>query len=61
MEFERYAARIETKEGSAPQQTHKNMTTWALLKDRTNPNLGELLWRFGIPISAAVLVLLAIP
>jgi lipopolysaccharide export system permease protein len=62
MEFERYAARIETKEGSAPPQlTHKNLPTWALLMNPTNANLGEVLWRVGIPISATVLVLLAIP
>ena len=61
MEFERYAARIETVEGSAPQLTHKNLTTWALIQDPSDTNLGELLWRVGIPISAAVLALLAIP
>jgi lipopolysaccharide export system permease protein len=61
MEFERYAARIETVEGSEPQLTHKNLTTWALIQDPSDANLGELLWRVGIPISAAVLALLAIP
>jgi lipopolysaccharide export system permease protein len=61
MEFDRYAARIETKEGSEPQLTHKNLTTLALIRDPSNANLGELLWRVGIPISAAVLALLAIP
>lgn len=61
MEFERYAARIETKEGAAPVPTHKNLPTWALITDPTNVNRGELLWRIGIPISAVVLVLLAIP
>jgi lipopolysaccharide export system permease protein len=61
MEFERYAARIETKEGAAPKLTHKNLPTWALLTDPTSPNLGELLFRIGVPISATVLVLLAIP
>ena len=61
MEFERYAARIETKEGSEPQVTHKTLTTWALIETPTNQNLGELLWRVGVPISAIVLVMLAIP
>jgi lipopolysaccharide export system permease protein len=61
MEFERYAARIETKEGAEPQLTHKNLTTWALIEDPSDANLGELLWRVGIPISATVLALLAIP
>jgi lipopolysaccharide export system permease protein len=61
MEFDRYAARIDTKESSEPQVTHKNLPTWALLMNPTNANLGELLWRVGVPISATVLVLLAIP
>jgi lipopolysaccharide export system permease protein len=61
MEFDRYAARIETREGAEPQLTHKNLTTWALIKEPSDANLGELVWRVGIPISAAVLALLAIP
>ena len=60
-EFERYAARIETKEGKAPAVTHRTLPTWALIMSPTNQNLGELLWRFGIPVSALVLVLMAIP
>ncbi len=61
MEFERYAARIETKEGSQPELTHKNLPTWSLISNPTNVNLGEVLWRVGIPLSATILVLLAIP
>ena len=61
-EFDRYAARIETTEANQPQQlTHKTQPTWGLIVNPTNPNLGELLWRIGVPISAMVLVLLAIP
>jgi lipopolysaccharide export system permease protein len=60
-EFERYAARIEMKEGREVEATHKNLPTLALITNPTNQNLGELLWRIGIPISALVLVLLAIP
>jgi len=61
MEFERYAARVETKEGTAPQVNHKNLPTWALITNPSNANLGELLWRIGVPISATMLVMLAIP
>jgi len=61
MEFERYAARVETKEGAAPQVNHKNLPTWALITNPSNANLGELLWRIGVPISATMLVMLAIP
>ena len=60
-EFERYAARIELREGREPAQTHKNRATWDLIGDPTPVNRGELLWRVGIPVSALVLVLLAIP
>jgi lipopolysaccharide export system permease protein len=61
MEFGRYAARIETAESKEPQLSHKSMTTLQLLAERTPVNLGEVLWRVGIPVSAAILVLLAIP
>lgn len=60
-EFERFAARIETREGIQPAVTHKNLSTLALLANPTNANLGELLWRIGIPISSLLLVMLAIP
>jgi len=61
MEFQRYAARIETAESKEPQLSQKSMTTAQLLANPTPVNLGEVLWRVGIPVSAAILVLLAIP
>jgi lipopolysaccharide export system permease protein len=61
MEFQRYAARIETAESKEPQVSSKSMTTGQLMADPTPVNLGEVLWRVGIPVSAAILVLLAIP
>ena len=60
-EFDRYAARIETKENLQPAPTHKNSSTWTLMTHPTNLNLAELIWRIGIPVSALILVLLAIP
>ena len=60
-EFDRYAARIESKESEAPVPTQKTLPTWGLIIAPTNPNLGELMWRIGIPISALLLALLAIP
>ncbi len=60
-EFDRYAARIEAKEGSEPVPTHKTLPTLQLVAEPTRRNLGELLWRIGVPISALVLALLAIP
>lgn len=61
MEYDRYATRIQTKEGDEPEATHKSMTTLALIETPTRPNLGELLWRIGVPLSALILALLAIP
>lgn len=61
MEFERYAVRIDVKEGEEPAETHKGLSTLALLEFPVNANRGELLWRIGVPISALVLALLAIP
>ena len=61
MEFERYAARIETKEGKAPELSSRSMSTWALLMNPSPVNLGEVLFRVGVPLSATILVLLAIP
>jgi lipopolysaccharide export system permease protein len=60
-EFERYGVRIETRESRNVVPTHKNMPTPELM-DAPNPvNLGELLWRVGVPLSALNLALLAIP
>ena len=61
MEFERYATRIDTKEGDEPVETHKGLSTLALIENPVNANRGELLWRVGVPISALILALLAIP
>jgi lipopolysaccharide export system permease protein len=60
-EFQRYAARIETAESKEPQVSTKSMTTAQLLANPIPVNLGEVVWRVGIPVSAAILVLLAIP
>ncbi len=60
-EFERYAMRIETVEFTARAPTTKTLPTWALLRDPVPRNLGELSWRIGLPVSALILCLLAIP
>jgi lipopolysaccharide export system permease protein len=61
MEFERYGVRVETRESRGIVPTQKNMTIPELLDHPTPINLGELLWRVGIPLSALNLALLAIP
>ncbi len=61
VEFERYAMRIEAveaKQGAAPMQS---LSTLHLLRNRNSWNISELEWRLGLPLSALVLTLLAIP
>ena len=61
MEYERYATRVQTREGDEPAATQKSLSTLALIENPTRTNLGELMWRIGIPLSALILSLLAIP
>jgi lipopolysaccharide export system permease protein len=61
MDFERYSIRAETREAQAEDLSTKALPTLALIQTHTNANLGELLWRISLPISALVLGLLAIP
>ena len=61
MEFERYAVRVETKEARGVEKSPSNQPLVELLRNRNPANLGELVWRFGIPLSALTLALLAIP
>jgi lipopolysaccharide export system permease protein len=61
MTFDRYATRIQTKEGDEPLATQKSTSTLGLIESPTRTNLGELLWRIGVPVSALILALLAIP
>ncbi len=61
MEFERYETRIEAREGGTPNETQKSRSTQALLQTPTNANLSELVWRIGVPLSALILALLAVP
>jgi lipopolysaccharide export system permease protein len=61
-EFQRYAMRVEgfdTRAQRAP--TTRALSTLELLRDPTPANLGELSWRIGLPASALILTLLAIP
>jgi lipopolysaccharide export system permease protein len=61
-EFERYAMRVDALEGRAARApTTKALSTAALLRDPKPANLAELSWRAGLPTSALILTLLAIP
>jgi len=62
IEFERYAMRIEEAvTGKQTVASPKSLSTLRLLQDRSSWNMAELEWRLGLPISALILALLAIP
>lgn len=61
MQFQRYAMRIEPFEAKLTAPSPKSMSTPALLRERTPAHMAELQWRIGLPVSAAILALLAIP
>jgi lipopolysaccharide export system permease protein len=71
VEFERYAMRIDSVPAKQIQFNLRSMTTADLWRSDTPPNrtaeewrrltYSELEWRLGLPISAAILALLAIP
>jgi lipopolysaccharide export system permease protein len=60
-EFERYAIRVESAEMKQEPVSTISKSTSELLKDHSPANIAELQWRLAMPISAFVLVLLAIP
>jgi len=61
VEFERYAIRIDSAPVKQAQPWARTMSTPELWRNPTTWNLAELEWRIGLPISAAILALLAIP
>jgi len=61
VEFERYGMRIDDLPVKQAQPQLRSMSTSALWGNRTTWNVSELEWRVGLPISAAILALLAIP
>jgi lipopolysaccharide export system permease protein len=61
LDFERYWLRIDTREQPAEKGSTKAANTVDLVRAGTNGAQAELLWRVGLPLSAMVLALLAIP
>jgi lipopolysaccharide export system permease protein len=62
MEFERYGVLVSRQsETVAGARSARALPTEALLANRTNFNMGELLWRASLPLMALLLMLLAIP
>ncbi len=60
-EFERYAMRIEPVELRQELPNRKAYSTLYLLQNPDSWNMAELEWRIGLPLSALILALLAIP
>lgn len=60
-EFERYAMRIEPVEMRRDEPNLKARSTLYLLQNPDARNMSELEWRIGLPLSALILSLLAIP
>lgn len=61
-EFERYAMRIDSRDARAERApSARSVPTLELLRERSRANLAELSWRIGLPTSALILALLAIP
>jgi lipopolysaccharide export system permease protein len=62
MTFERYALRLENRAVQPADLTSpRAMPLWELVLDERPTYRAELLWRLGLPISAMLLALLAIP
>ncbi|MFZ5522620.1 MAG: LPS export ABC transporter permease LptF [Pseudomonadota bacterium] len=61
IEFERYAIRIDSVPVKQPRIWVRTMSTPELWRNPTPWNHAELDWRLGLPISAALLALMAIP
>ncbi len=61
LEFARYAIRTETQESRGSVLNHKQLSSLELLRNPSAVNRGELAWRLGVPLSALLLALLAIP
>jgi lipopolysaccharide export system permease protein len=60
-EFQRYAIRIDAAEVKSALPVVKAYPTSYLLQNPNSWNMAELLWRLGLPISALMLALWAIP
>ncbi|HYD80047.1 MAG TPA: LPS export ABC transporter permease LptF [Paucimonas sp.] len=62
MEFERYRVLIQRQnQALVGDRTAASLPTEALLADPNRHNLGELVWRSALPLTALLLMLLAIP
>ena len=61
IEFDKYSVRVEANEVKDTLPTVKAQPTLTLIADKAPEARAELIWRAGLPISALILSLLAIP
>ena len=61
IQFEKYGLRIEANEAKVYQPSVKSRPTTELFEEKTAEARAELVWRLGLPLSALVLSLLAVP
>jgi lipopolysaccharide export system permease protein len=61
LEFDEYETKLRNKELTEPPPRDRERSVQELLKDPSPSNLGELLWRLGLPLMALGLVFIAIP
>lgn len=59
--FEKYAVRVDPFEARMNAPSVKSLDTSALLRTADPQHLSEFLWRLGLPVSALILAILAIP
>jgi lipopolysaccharide export system permease protein len=60
-EFNRYTVKLDSKVIDPIINSPKTLPIWDLMNDPNKIHLGELLWRFGLPLMALVFVIIAIP
>ena len=61
VEFEKYSLRIESAEVKKVLSSTQSRSTRELIADHSSVARAELVWRVGLPLSALVLCLIAIP
>jgi lipopolysaccharide export system permease protein len=61
MEFERYRMLVAAGEARTKEPPPTSLSTQELVENPTPLNVAELQWRIGLPVSALVLALVAIP
>ena len=61
VQFERYSMRIEPYETKLNGPSPKSLSSTALLRQPSSSNMAEWVWRVGLPVSALLLSILAIP